>query len=203
MRESGLCAAPTANSSMGQMVRTRGSENARNRFRSVLLQVASQGWRLHEAKALHGDIRHQLFGRWSSKNQIIAGQQASTLRWWKEKRNKFHLFISKIVWTEASKGNAEAVQRRLKFIRSLPKLQINSRVARLARLLIAEKTVPPNAQDDATHIALGAVHGMEFLLTWNFTHINNPATEEQIRLVCHRHGSHCPVICSPDQLLSL
>ncbi len=138
-----------------------------------------------------------------SKNQIIAGQQASTLRWWKEKRNKFHLFISKIVWTEASKGNAEAVQRRLKFIRSLPKLQINSRVARLARLLIAEKTVPPNAQDDATHIALGAVHGMEFLLTWNFTHINNPATEEQIRLVCHRHGSHCPVICSPDQLLSL
>jgi len=42
---------------------------------------------------------------------------------------------------------------------------------------------------------------MEFLLTWNFTHINNPATEELVRIVCRQHGFQCPVICTPDQLL--
>jgi len=98
-------------------------------------------------------------------------------------------------------GNEEAVQRRLKFIRPLRWLQVTSEVMRLTRALVTKKALPPNAADDATHIALGAVYRMEFLLTWNFTHINNPVTEEQVRFVCRQNGFDCPVICTPDQLL--
>jgi hypothetical protein len=66
-----------------------------------------------------------------------------------------------------------------------------------------KKALPRNAENDAVHIALGAVYGMQFLLTWNFTHINNPATEEQVRSVCREYNCHCPVICTPDQLVSI
>ena len=96
-----------------------------------------------------------------------------------------------------------AVERRLKLIRPFRWLQTTSSVVKLAQALVRKKAIPPNAAQDATHIALGAVYSMEFLLTWNFTHINNPATEEQVRAVCKHHGFHCPVICTPDQLLSL
>ena len=137
-----------------------------------------------------------------SKDLILAGQQASTHRWWKEKRWNYEIFLSKLVWQEAAKGDKTAVERRLKLIRPFRWLQATVQVVKLARALVARKAVPPNAADDATHIALGAVYGVEFLLTWNFTHINNPATEELVRTVCRQHGFHCPVICTPDQLLS-
>ena len=134
---------------------------------------------------------------------VVAGQQASTRRWWKERRRHYQIFISKLVWQEAGRGNEAAVERRLKFIRPLPWLQVTSEVVRLTQALVEGKALPPNADDDATHIALGAIYEMEFLLTWNFTHINNPATEELVRMVCRQHGFHCPVICTPDQLLSI
>lgn len=137
-----------------------------------------------------------------SKDRILAGQQASTHRWWKEKRHGFEIFVSKLVWQEASQGDSTAVKRRLKIIRPFRWLQTTAPVVKLAQALVARKAVPPNASEDAVHIALSAVYGMAFLLTWNFTHINNAATEELVREVCRSHGFHCPVICAPDQLLS-
>jgi hypothetical protein len=38
---------------------------------------------------------------------------------------------------------------------------------------LLEEVVPENAADDAAHIAIAAVHGIDFLLTWNCKHINN------------------------------
>jgi hypothetical protein len=136
-----------------------------------------------------------------SKDPMIAGEQIGTHRWWKEKRRNYDIYISKLVWEEAAEGDKVAVKRRLKFIAPLPWLQITAKVARLARALIKRKALPPNAGNDASHIAIGAVYQMQFLLTWNFTHINNPTTEELVRTVCSEHDYHCPVICTPDQLL--
>ncbi len=136
-----------------------------------------------------------------SKDPIMAGHQFSTRRWWKEKRSGYEVFISFMVWQEAGKGDKFAAERRLKLIRSFRWLQRTAPVARLADALVDQKAIPAIAADDAMHIALGAVYGVEFLLTWNFTHINNPATEEHIRSICRQHDSHCPVICTPDQLL--
>ena len=61
-----------------------------------------------------------------SKDEVVAGQQASTHRWWKEKRRNYEIYVSKLVWQEAAQGNEEAVGRRLKFIRPLRWLQITA-----------------------------------------------------------------------------
>src|SRR5437762_4949177 len=93
-----------------------------------------------------------------SKDPVTAGEQISTHRWWKEKRRNYEIYISKIVWEEASEGDPVAVKRRLKFIAAMPWLQVTASVARLARALITRKALPPNAGNDASHIAVGAVY---------------------------------------------
>ncbi|MGQ0654994.1 MAG: hypothetical protein ACT4P4_22455, partial [Betaproteobacteria bacterium] len=57
-----------------------------------------------------------------------------------------------------------------------------------------------NSAVDALHIAVASVHGMEFLLTWNFRHINNAATRTRIVAAVEAAGYECPVICSPEEL---
>ena len=79
-------------------------------------------------------------------------------------------------------------------------LQVKRDALFLAKALVSEGAFPENAQDDALHVALAATHGIDFLLTWNFTHIANAAIESQIRNICEAHGVMMPVICSPDEL---
>ena len=134
---------------------------------------------------------------------VMAGHQQSTRDWWAQHRAKFEIFISSLVWQEASQGDSQAVKRRLKVLKPLRWLQVKKDAVALAKDLVAEGPLPPNAVDDAIHIALAATHGMHFLLTWNFTHINNAATEEELKAVCEGHGFHCPVICTPDELMQI
>jgi hypothetical protein len=42
---------------------------------------------------------------------------------------------------------------------------------------------------------------MDYLLTWNCTHIANAALRSQIEAVCRSRGYEPPVICTPEELL--
>jgi len=41
---------------------------------------------------------------------------------------------------------------------------------------------------------------MDFLLTWNFRHINNAEMKARIGAAVEAAGYECPVICSPEEL---
>jgi hypothetical protein len=62
------------------------------------------------------------------------------------------------------------------------------------------KAVPPNCVEDAMHIAIAAAQGIEYLLTWNFKHINNAVTKSLIVNVIEASGYICPILCSPEEL---
>ncbi|MDR4470372.1 MAG: hypothetical protein MRJ68_19095 [Nitrospira sp.] len=72
--------------------------------------------------------------------------------------------------------------------------------ARIFRALIDGRLIPKTSVEDALHIALAAVHGMEFLLTWNFRHINNAEAKARIGTAIEALGYVCPIICSPEEL---
>ena len=61
--------------------------------------------------------------------------------------------------------------------------------------------IPSVAADDAAHLGLAAAHAMDFLLTWNCTHINNRYILRRIERACAVSGLTCPVICTPDELM--
>jgi predicted nucleic acid-binding protein len=132
-----------------------------------------------------------------------AAHQQITVEWWDRKRKDFDIYISKLVTTEAASGDSGAAKRRLKLLRPLRQLAINKNVVHLARILRKTRCIPEKAADDAMHVAVAAVHHMHFLLTWNCTHINNVATIEEIQSVCAGEGYHCPVICTPDELIRI
>lgn len=138
---------------------------------------------------------------WPSGNAVIAGHQQTTREWWATCRERFDLHISQFVLDESGLGDPEAARQRLEAIHGLPKLDITPHVTELADALIAEGAVPAVAETDALHIAVAAVHGMNFIVTWNFRHIANATMEPLIREVCQRHGWPCPEICTPEQLL--
>ena len=62
--------------------------------------------------------------------------------------------------------------------------------------------VPRQAAKDALHIAVAAVHGVDFLLTWNCKHIANATMRSAIERACREAGYEPPVICTPEELTS-
>lgn len=138
---------------------------------------------------------------WTSLELIMAANQATTVEWWTKRRDAFDLFVSRIVIRESSAGDREAAERRLAILKQVPQLDINEEVENLAAELIDGVPLPPKAQDDALHIAVAAVNGMNYLLTWNCTHIANATLRPQIEAVCRAAGYEPPVICTPQEML--
>jgi hypothetical protein len=89
---------------------------------------------------------------------------------------------------------------RLDAIRPLLVLHVGDDTGRMAESLFAEKAIPAEYAEDAMHVATAALNGMDFVVTWNFTHINNAATGHKIRAVIDRHGFQCPELCSPEEV---
>jgi hypothetical protein len=138
---------------------------------------------------------------WMSRDLNIARYQKITTRWWNSWRTNFDIRISGYVWMEASEGNPEAAQRRLDLLERFPMLEINERVDALHARLLRDSGLPARASVDASHVAVAAVHHMQFLLTWNFAHLVNPHFASKIRSLCETEGYSCPVLCTPEQLM--
>ena len=101
----------------------------------------------------------------------IAANQQTTRDWWDNHRQQFDLFVSRYVIDECSDGDPVAAQERLAFLEGIPLLEISDSVEALAEALLNGVPLPPKATIDAYHFSVAAVHGIEFLLTWNGKHI--------------------------------
>ena len=71
----------------------------------------------------------------------------------------------------------------------------------MASALLESSAVPANSARDALHIAIAATQGMDYLVTWNFKHINNASTRTMVVNVVSNSGPACPVLCSPEELM--
>jgi hypothetical protein len=136
-----------------------------------------------------------------SRDLIVAGHQEITREWWENRAATFRLYVSQLVIDEASAGDPAAARQRLKVLQKLPLLDITSETAELASSILAAGKIPRKAATDAAHIAIAAVHGMDFLVTWNCIHIANAAIAKALASICRQHGCECPVICTPEELM--
>lgn len=138
---------------------------------------------------------------WLSRELVMAANQQTTREWWTNRKDSFDLYVSQTVIEEASAGDSDAARRRLEVLAAIPRLDITDEATALAKALIAQVPLPPRAQADALHIAVAAVHGMNYLLTWNCAHIANATLRPHIETVCRAAGCEPPVICTPQELL--
>ena len=82
-------------------------------------------------------------------------------------------------------------------------LTITEAVVVLSKALLQRGALPAKALDDSLHIAVSAVHGVDYLLTWNCRHLDNAETKPIIRSVCAIHGYTSPEICTPQELMGV
>ncbi len=137
----------------------------------------------------------------SSRDVVIAAHQQTTHDWWEIRRRSFECSISQIVIDEVSAGNVAEVQRRLDVASSLAVLEVTESAGRLARAIMECGAIPPRAVRDAAHIAVAAVHRIDYLLTWNCRHLANAQIMRRIQEVCSRMSERMPVICTPEALM--
>ena len=136
-----------------------------------------------------------------SQNLLVAAWQGITVEWWDYHRLDFQLCTSGLVLEEAGRGDPEAAARRLACLEGMPLLAATDEVIALAGTLLAPGPLPFAATEDAFHIALSAVHAVDYLLTWNCKHIANAQTKPHVREQCARNGYRCPEICTPQELI--
>ena len=135
-----------------------------------------------------------------SRDLLVAAHQQLTVTWWDEQRTRYELFTSQVVLAEARAGDPNAAQRRLAVLERLPLLDVTDAAIALATLLIARQALPAQAAQDALHLAITCVHGIQYLLTWNCTHLANARLRSRIEQVCREAGYIPPIICTPEEL---
>lgn len=131
----------------------------------------------------------------------MLAHQEITRGWWEQRRFSFDVDISPIVLEEAGQGDPAQVRLRLDLLSGLPVLEATAEVESLAETYIRELTIPPKAIRDAAHLAFACRHSMDYLVTWNCTHIANAEIVRRLRSVNLARGVETPVICTPEELM--
>lgn len=132
----------------------------------------------------------------------MAADQESTKEWWEKRRHDFELFVSEVVVAESGRGDKKFAAARLEKLRGIPVLAPSRDGEQLAERLLEDEIIPSVAADDAVHLGFAAANKMDYLLTWNCSHINNRALLRRIERACIDCGLTCPVICTPTELMN-
>ena len=135
-----------------------------------------------------------------TRDMRTATRQVETIEWWTMESRHFDLFSSDVTIDEASKGNEDAANRRIEVLREMTILTLTPDASALARALLAGGAVPEGAEVDARHIAVAAVNNIDYILTWNFSHMANTVTIPIISEICEQQGYNSPIITIPSLL---
>lgn len=77
-------------------------------------------------------------------------------------------------------------------------LRVTEAAGGLTRALLRRTRIPAA---DAAHVAVAALNGMEYLVTWNCRHIANAQMRQAIEETCKRAGYTAPTLCTPEELM--
>jgi predicted nucleic acid-binding protein len=135
-----------------------------------------------------------------SRDLLVAAHQQLTVAWWDQQRSHYELFTSQVVLAEARAGDPDAAQRRVAVLEHLPLLDVTDAAITLAAALVSGQALPAQAAQDALHVAVACVHGIEYLLTWNCAHLANARLRSRIEQICREAGYVPPIICTPEEL---
>ena len=108
---------------------------------------------------------------------------------------------SQYVIDEAAAGDPEMASARLLELEGIPLLPLEEKIAEVAESLIEKAILSPKSVVDALHISIAAFHRIEYLLTWNCSHIANAKIQRRIRQVLEEMAIPMPIICTPQEMV--
>jgi len=111
------------------------------------------------------------------------------------------MYVSVEVLNEIRRGDPSAATLRLAYVEPLPVLEADNQARSLAAEILRTAALPKKAAADAAHIAIATVNGMDFLLTWNCTHIANGIVQRAVSRLSRDMGLEPPTIVTPEELM--
>lgn len=136
-----------------------------------------------------------------SRDLITAGHQQVTREWWDNQLHRYNVCISEIVYEEISRGDPNAAQMRIKSVEGFNYLEITPEVLKLSRTYYRALDLADKARLDAVHLALAVQHGMDYLVSWNFTHLVGAHPRSIIEEINYQQGIRSPILCTPEELI--
>ncbi|NES80439.1 MAG: type II toxin-antitoxin system VapC family toxin [Moorea sp. SIO2B7] len=134
-------------------------------------------------------------------NLILAANIKITQDWWDEYSSSFVFYASEIVEDEASRGDPAIAARRLNLLQSLIFLDLTEEAIELAQEFLKQSNLPPKASNDALHMALATVYGLDYLLTWNCKHMANAQIQRKLLQISFELGYKLPFVCTPYEFI--
>ena len=112
----------------------------------------------------------------------------------------YEVYVSTVVLDEIKRCKTEEKRNQLNTV--IEKLnptilEVTSEIADLANLIIKEGAIPAKNDEDAYHVAFSLFHEVDYLVSWNFTHIVKTKTKRIVSVVALREGYRDIQILSP------
>ena len=127
-------------------------------------------------------------------------EREASLLWWRTEAGAHDLFVSDEVLGELSDSRYPRRDEALRFIQAVPAIPVIDAMVRFAAVLVERKLMPRPVAGDALHVAIAVVAAVDYVLTWNVTHLANPNKVLHLNAVCMEHGYIAPRILRPDDL---
>jgi hypothetical protein len=91
----------------------------------------------------------------------------------------------------------------MKAVASFGILEVLPEVRDLAEHYFTVIDLPEKARADAYHLALAVWHGMDYLVTWNCTHIAGGRVKLMMQRMNAGRAIASPIICTPEELMEI
>ena len=131
---------------------------------------------------------------------LSANRQAITKLFWEYEANKYKLYISQFVLDECQQGDSEAAKRRKSFIKDIPLIPDGDSTAALANEYFKFLKIPDRAKTDCFHLAVCVEAKIDYLLSWNFSHLGVEAYAK-IFEYNNKRGIWVPKLVTPEMLI--
>ncbi|MGI9862887.1 type II toxin-antitoxin system VapC family toxin [Moorella naiadis] len=113
----------------------------------------------------------------------------------------YRVYISPLVLEELGNVfNTDLKAMLLTLVDGFEVLALNDEVLSLAGKYVAEGIIPAKYEDDAYHIAVASVNGIDYLISWNFRHLVKVKTRRLVNLVNLKEGYKPIEIIAPPEL---
>ncbi len=130
----------------------------------------------------------------------LAMHIARTRTWWDQERHDYDCFVSEVVMEELAEGDYPGKALCLAFVADLSRVPLNGEIREIADTYCRRQLMPRWPVRDALHVAIASYHGIDFLLTWNCTHLANANKFARLEKLNRELGIIMPRIITPLEL---
>ena len=146
---------------------------------------------------LDATIPNYVFNRHTPEKQKAAVQLFSAI-----KRGNFDAYISKIVIDELIAAPEHKKIKMVKLVKDISVIELTEECNALAETYINRGVIPTKNKDDALHIAIATIYGLDALVSYNFEHIVKLKTLREVSGINISKGYKIIDLVIPEEVLN-